>query len=141
MMANDYQIEYTDTPEWDIIGGGISDYNKQQAGDDHPKRLCYVLKAPDQTVVGGVIGVVFWDWLYIDLMYLPETLRGQGYGSQLLTQIEEQAHRLGARHVHLDTFSFQAPEFYQRHGYRVFGELQDFPHGHTRYYLTKELVG
>ena len=138
-MANGYKIEYTDTPEWDIIGGWISDYNKAQAGDDHPQRLCFVLKAPDQSVVGGVIGIVFWDWLYVDLMYLPEALRGQGYGSQLLTLIEDEARRRGARHVHLDTFSFQAPEFYQRHGYRVFGELPDFPPGHTRYYLTKEL--
>ena len=138
-MTDDYTITYTDQPEWDIIGGGISDYNKAQTGDDHPKRLCFVVKAADETVVGGVIGVVFWDWLYIDLMYLPEALRGRGYGSQLLTLIEDEARRRGARHVHLDTFSFQAPEFYQRHGYRVFGELPDFPPGHTRYYLTKEL--
>lgn len=44
-----------------------------------------------------------------------------------------------ARHAYLDTFSFQAPGFYQRAGYRVFGELPDFPAGHRRYFMTKEL--
>ena len=138
-MTEDYTITYTDHPEWDVIGGGISDFNRQQGGDDHPQRLCFVVKAPDQTVAGGVIGIVYWDWLYIDLMWLPDALRGRGYGHQLLTQIEQEARRRGARHVHLDTFSFQAPEFYKQHGYHVFGELPDFPAGHTRYYLTKEL--
>jgi GNAT superfamily N-acetyltransferase len=139
MLANGYQIEYTDTPEWDIIGGGLTKFNHQHAGDDRPQRLCFALKAPDGTVVGGVIGIVYWDWLAVDLLFLPEALRGQGYGSQLLTLIEAEGRRRGARHVHLDTFSFQAPEFYERHGYRIFGELPDFPPGHTRYYLTKEL--
>jgi GNAT superfamily N-acetyltransferase len=138
-MTEEYTITFTDQPAWDIIGGGITDFNQQHAGDEHPQRLCFALKAPDGTVVGGVIGIVYWDWLAVDLMYLPEALRGQGYGSQLLALIEEEGRRRGARHVHLDTFSFQAPEFYQRHGYRVFGQLQDFPPGHTRYYLTKEL--
>jgi len=138
-MTDEYTITFTDEPEWDIIGGGISSFNRQQAGHDHPQRLCFVLKASDQSVLGGVIGIVYWDWLYVDLMWLPEALRGQGYGSRLLTLIEEEGRQRGARHVHLDTFSFQAPEFYKRHGYRVFGELSDFPPGHTRYYLTKDL--
>lgn len=139
-MTNDYTITFTDQPAWDIIGGGLTIFNHQHAGDDRPQRLCFVLKVPDGAIVGGVIGIVYWDWLAVDLLYLPEELRGQGYGSQLLTVIEEEGRRRGARHVHLDTFSFQAPEFYQRHGYRIFGELSDFPPGHTRYYLTKELT-
>jgi ribosomal protein S18 acetylase RimI-like enzyme len=72
-------------------------------------------------------------------MWVREELRGRAYGRSLLTLAEEEARQRGARHAHLDTFSFQAPGFYERHGYRVFGELQDFPRGHRRYYLTKEL--
>jgi GNAT superfamily N-acetyltransferase len=140
-MPEDYQIEYTDSPEWNIIGGGISDYNTQQAGDDHGKNLCFILKAPDGSVVGGVIGATYWDWLYINLMWLKEELRRCGYGSRLLALAEEEGSQRGAKHAYLDTFSFQAPEFYKKNGYRVFGELQDFPTGHARYFMVKELKG
>ena len=138
-MEDEFQIVSVDQPEWDVIGGGISDFNRQHAGDDNPRRLCFVVKGLDQVIVGGVIGITYWDWLSIDLIWVKEELRGRGYGHRLLTLIEDAARQRGARHVHLDTFSFQAPDFYKRHGYRVFGELQDFPPGHTRYYLTKEL--
>lgn len=67
-MNDDYTIAYLDQPAWDIIGQGITDYNTQQAGEDHVKRLCFVVYAPNQEIVGGVIGATYWDWLYIDLM-------------------------------------------------------------------------
>jgi len=138
-MDEEYEIVYAEAPEWDIIGGGINDYNKRQAGDENAQRLCFVLKGPDQTVLGGVIGITYWDWLYIDLMWIQEEFRGRGFGHRLLTLAEDKARQRGAKHVYLDTFSFQAPGFYQKHGYRVFGELQDFPAGHQRYFLTKQL--
>ena len=138
-MDEDYQIVYTETPEWDVIGGGINEYNQQQAGEEHGKRLCFVLKGPDQAILGGVIGITYWDWLYIDLMWLQEGLRQRGFGRRLLALAEEEARQRGAKHVYLDTFSFQAPDFYKKQGYRIFGELQDFPAGHTRYFLTKAL--
>jgi len=65
--------------------------------------------------------------------------RGRGYGHRLLTLAEEEGRKRGAEHAYLDTFSFQAPDFYKQHGYHVFGELSDFPQGHRRYYLTKQL--
>ena len=138
-MNDSYQIEAVDQPAWAIIGGGISAYNKQQAGPDNGQNHCFVLKAPDGEVVGGVTAATHWNWLYIDLMWLKEGVRGQGYGRKLLQLAEEEGRRRGATHAHLDTFSFQAPGFYQKQGYEVFGELKDFPPGHTRYYLVKEL--
>ena len=138
-MDEEYQIVSVDQPEWDIIGGGINAYNTRHAGDEHAKRLCFVLKGPDQAVLGGVIGITYWDWLYIDLMWIQEELRGRGFGHKLLTLAEEEARGRGAKNVYLDTFSFQAPDFYKKHGYRVFGELPDFPPGHQRYFLTKQL--
>lgn len=138
-MSEKYEILYLEKPEWGIIGGGISDYNTQQAGDDNGQNLCFVLKAPDDEIVGGVIGATYWDWLYVNLMWVKEELRGRGYGGHLLTLAEDEARKRGAKHSYLDTFSFQAPDFYKKHGYRVFGELQDFPAGHQRYFLTKQL--
>ena len=141
-MDEEYQIAYVDKPEqsaWGIIGRGIGTYNRQQAGEEKFQRLCFVLRAADQAIVGGVIGELYWGWFHLDLLWIQEDLRGRGYGHQLLTRVEDEARQRGAKHVYLDTFSFQAPSFYQRHGYRVFGELEDFPPGHQRYFLTKQL--
>ena len=129
--------------EWSAIGGGINQYNKQQAGDTHHQGLCFMLyvddDAKDGEAVGGIVGSTYWDWLYVDLLWLREDLRGQGYGHQLLTAAEDEARQRGAKNAYLDTFSFQAPDFYEQHGYRVFGTLDDFPAGHQRFFLTKAL--
>ena len=138
-MDEKYQIVYQDEPEWSIIGGGIVAYNKEQAGDNNRKSICYVIRDAEGTIEGGIIGSTYWDWLYIDLLWIKEELRGCGYGHRLLTLTEEEARKRGAKNAYLDTFSFQAPTFYKQHGYRVFGELNNFPEGHQRYFLTKQL--
>ena len=140
-MNKEYEIVYVEHPDdaWGIIGQGINDYNNQQAGDQNSQILCYVLRGPDQKVSGGVIAQIYWDWLYVDLMWMKEEVRHRGYGSRLLTLVEDEARKRGAKHAHLDTFSFQAPGFYEKLGYHVFGELKDFPQGHQRYFYTKQL--
>lgn len=138
-MDEEYQIVYIAQPAWEIIGGGITEYNTQQAGDDGGKNLCFVLRSPDQEIVGGVIGATYWNWLYINLMWIKEEFRGRGFGHQLLTLAEQEARQRGAEYAYLDTFSFQAPDFYKKHGYEVFGELNDFPPGRQRYFLSKKL--
>lgn len=141
-MDEVYRIVYVVEPgqtEWMTIGGGIGAYNEAQAGDDSSQSLCFVVRGPDEEIVGGLIGATHYGWLYVDLMWLKEEFRGLGYGHQLLTLAEDEARKRGATQAYLDTFSFQAPDFYKRHGYEVFGELSDFPPGHTRYYLMKQL--
>ncbi len=141
-MEKTYRIAHVDNPEesaWGIIGRGISTYNRQQTGDNQFQRLCFALYAPDHTIVGGILGEIYYEWFHIDLLWLEEALRGQGYGHRILTIAEEEARQRGAKNAYLDTFSFQAPEFYKKHGYRVFGELQNFPPGHQRYFLAKQL--
>ena len=141
-MGEEYQIVYVDKPgesEWGTIGPGISRYNEQQAGDDKSQSLCFVLYGPDQEIVGGVIGSTYWNWLHIDLLWLKDKLRGHGHGHRLLMRAEQEARQRGAKNAYLDTFSFQAPDFYKQHGYQIFGELADFPAGHQRYFMTKQL--
>lgn len=141
-MDAEYQIVFVDHPEqsaWGIIGQGINAFNQQQAGEDGSQIICFVVQGPDQQILGGVIAAIYWDWLYIDLMWMQEDLRGLGYGSRLLTLAEDEARRRGAKHAFLDTFSFQAPGFYEKHGYHVFGELRDFPPGFHRYFMTRQL--
>ena len=138
-MSDDYRIEQADKPAWGVIGPAISEFNKEQAGEDNARSLCFVLLGPGDEILGGIIGATYWDWLHVDLMWINKDLRGRGYGHQLLTLAEDEARLRGAKQAYLDTFSFQAPGFYQKHGYQVFGELEGFPAGHQRYFLTKQL--
>ena len=141
-MKDNYQILYVEKPEesaWGIIGRGLSAYNKQQAGEEKFQRLCFVLQSSENEIVGGALGELYWEWFHLDLLWLKDELRGHGYGHRLLLQIENEARQRGAKNVFLDTFSFQAPDFYKQHGYQVFGELKDFPPGHQRYFLSKQL--
>jgi len=143
-MDEAYEIVYVEKPEeaaWGIIGQGLQKFNVQIAGEEQFQRLCFAVRNSKQEIVGGALGELYWEWFHLDLMWLKEDLRGRGLGHRLLQAIEDEARRRGAKNVFLDTFSFQAPEFYQRHGYRVFGELADFPPGHRRYFLTKRLAG
>ncbi len=141
-MEEEYKIACIEEPgdiPWATVGGGVSDYNTQQAGDDQGRNLCFVLRGPDEEVVGGIIGETHWNWLYINLMWIRDELRGRGYGQRLLVLAEEEGRKRGAEFAYLDTFSFQAPGFYQKYGYEVFGQLAEFPPGHQRYYMKKAL--
>jgi GNAT superfamily N-acetyltransferase len=141
-MDQEYSIIYVDKPEegaWETIGRGLEHYNEQYAGDSGFQRLCFVLQGPGGEVAGGAVGEIYWDWFHLDLLWLQEDLRGKGHGRALLKCMEDEARRRGAKHVFLDTFSFQAPRFYTRLGYEVFGELPGFPPGHKRYFLKREL--
>lgn len=141
-MEAEVQIVAVDKPEdsvWGIIGSGLDAFNLQNAGEYHFQRLCFAAQAPEGKVIGGVLGEMYWNWLHIDILWVDEAWRGHGFGQRLLLQIEEAARQRGARHVFLDTFSFQAPGLYEKAGYRLYGELPGFPEGHTRYFYTKQL--
>ena len=136
----EYQIVYVEKPEesaWGILGNGIDTFNKQQAGEYQFQRLCVALQTAEQEIMGGALGELYWGWFHLDLLWVKEEIRHHGFGGRLLARIEDEACQRGAKGIFLDTFSFQAPAFYQKHGYRIFGELPDFPEGHQRYFLEK----
>jgi GNAT superfamily N-acetyltransferase len=105
--------------------------------DYHPVSI--FLRDEAGRLQGGIFGYTWGRWLHVENLWVAEPLRGGGYGSRLLKAAEEEARAYGCHGVYLETFDFQAPEFYRRHGYEVFGELPDFPPGHTQYYLRKTL--
>lgn len=90
-------------------------------------------------LVGGVVARVNWSWLHVSLVWVAEELRGGGLGALLLAAAEDEGRTRGCRHAHLDTFSYQARPFYERHGWRVFATLDDYPEGHQRFFLRKDL--
>ena len=91
-------------------------------------------------LVGGLVGEIGWEWLFVELLWISEAYRGRGLGTKLIEAAEREATRRGARHAYLDTFDFQARPFYEHQGYKVFGTLDDYPPGHQRFFLMKDLA-
>ena len=90
--------------------------------------------------LGGLTGETFGNWLCIQYLFVGERLRGQGIGSKLLEAAEAEAGQRGCRYAFVDTFSFQAPAFYENHGYCEVFTLENYPYTGKRHYYTKELL-
>jgi len=90
--------------------------------------------------VGGAYGWCYGGWFFLHYFYLPEDLRGGGHGRALIARIEAEARARGCIGAWLDTFSFQAPGFYEKQGYTRFGTLPDQPPGHARPFLLKRFT-
>lgn len=125
----------------EIIRQGLGRYNTAHTGDDQRQPLAIVVRDDQGQVQGGLLGMIYWNWLVINILWLHEDLRGQGLGRQLMQMAERVAIEHGCYAVHLDTFDFQAPDFYLKLGYTVWGRLDDLPAGHSRFYLKKILAG
>jgi GNAT superfamily N-acetyltransferase len=90
-------------------------------------------------MVAGATGQTAWAWLYIGRLWVAEELRGAGLGTRIVRRLESEAKARGCTGAWLDTFDFQAKPFYEKLGYRLFGELADFPPGHARHFLWRPL--
>lgn len=93
----------------------------------------------EDKVIAGLYGNIYWGWFDLDRLWVDSDFNGRGFGSRLLEEGEKQARLLGATHVKLTTFSFQAKSFYERYGYMVTGVLHDYPPGSDYYMMKKEL--
>jgi GNAT superfamily N-acetyltransferase len=121
------------------IGDGLKGYNRAAGHNLDRTEFCVTHRGPDGTVLGGAKCSAGSGMMYIEWLWLDATLRGSGIGRAMLACAEDEGRRRGCSAVHLDTFSFQAPKFYEAAGYRVFGTL-DYPAtGSIRYYLVKPL--
>ena len=114
-------------------------FNTEKVGDDGHTPLNIVEYDEGGNIIGGILGGTYWGWLYVDILWVHENHRRSGIGSKLLCAAEKEAKSRGCHHVHLDTMSWQAPDFYKKHGYTVVGILPDIPKGNQKYLLMKEL--
>jgi GNAT superfamily N-acetyltransferase len=137
-----YIINNCDEKDEKMIVNGIIDYNNskvpytQDVPFQYPKYKILI----DGEFAGGILGKLYcWDCLYIDILFVVEKYRNMGVGKALLDNIENYGKKNGAYLIHLDTFDFQAKDFYLKNGYSVFGELTNCPKSHSRYFMKKEL--
>ncbi|WP_127509170.1 GNAT family N-acetyltransferase [Paenibacillus humicus] len=131
---------------YDFLTAKLKEFNNEQSFHHREKRkegaiqpLHIMLKDDEGSWRGGLTAQVLWGWLEIGYFWLEEEFRGRGTGSGLLAQAEELARQMGAVRSKVTTFSFQAREFYERYGYEVVGEIEDYPPGSSYYFLVKKL--
>jgi ribosomal protein S18 acetylase RimI-like enzyme len=129
----------------DELRHAISDrldlFNVATTGLDAWHSVAVVLRGPDDEIVGGVLGDIWGGWLHVTYLWVAAPYRGHGYGRDLLRAAERFAIDRGCRAARLETFGFQAPGFYEKLGYQVFGVLDDCPPGHQQFFLRRDLGG
>ena len=117
----------------------LKGYNLERFGPADWKDLVIPLKDDHGTVIGGLSGHTARGWLYTALLFIPDTLRGQGLGPKLLGMAEGEARRRGCTGAYIDTMNPDALALYQRCGYTIFGQIDDYGDGLTLTYLKKNL--
>jgi GNAT superfamily N-acetyltransferase len=113
---------------WNVRVTGFKDYAPAY----------FFLRDEGGAIKGGVLAYVWGGWLHVDILYLADELRGQGWGTKLMEAAHAIGREKGASGAYLDTFDWQARPFYERLGYELVFEVPGIPEGHTRYYMRKQ---
>jgi GNAT superfamily N-acetyltransferase len=125
----------------EVIRHGLATYNTTRFRPSDNTTLDVLVRTDNSgEVLGGLLGHTSYRLFFLDVFYLPEELRGAGLGSRIIALAEDEARRRGCTAAFVYTVTFQAPEFYERHGYRRFGEVVCPPDGATRIFLSKTLA-
>ena len=140
---NNYTVSGCNGSDKAFLVDKLVDYNLSQVPATQEENFIdlsrKVLSEDGKILAGIIVRMYCWRCIYIDTFWIDESMRGEGLGTLLLEEVEKVAKENGSHLIHLDTFDFQAKDFYLAHGYSVFGELEDCPKGHTRYFMSKVL--
>jgi GNAT superfamily N-acetyltransferase len=117
----------------------LSLYNAGATGRSDFYNVNIFLKGEKGEILGGLLGYVWSDWLYVSILWVDDALRGKGNATRLMDAAEDYARQRGCHSASLDTHSFQARPFYEKRGYELFGTLDDYPKGHKKFFLKKRL--
>jgi len=132
----------TDTPapaDREAILDGLNAFNREETGGADAQPLAVLIQGERGVTTGGLLGRTWLDWLYIELLYVPDGLRGTGVGRDVMLRAEAEARARGCIGIWLNTFSFQARGFYEKLGFTLIGQIDDYPIGHQRFFLQKRL--
>lgn len=139
-----YRIEDCIDNDAEYICDRLVEYNLSQV----PQRQKIAFEALDKklvddsgNIIAGIVAKMYcWNVVYLDILWVSEEHRREGLGTYLLKELEQTAKSKGVTLIHLDTFDFQAKNFYIKNGYELFGTLDECPQGgHCRYYFKKYL--
>ena len=125
--------------EIEFVNNALEKFNNMHVGPDNHLLLNIVEYDENQNVIAGILGGTYWGWLHIDILWVDENFRSKKIGSRLLIAAENEAKKRGCHSVHVDTMSWQAPEFYKKHGYELISELDNIPNGYKKFHFIKRL--
>lgn len=142
-MTKEHRILRAEETEKQYIRRRLIEYNAEHVPEKLKSKyeeINLAIKDEAGKVLGGLLGVVCWNWVEVDILWVDPAYRKQGYGNRLLTQIEQIAAEQNCTFIKLNTFSFQAPEFYRKNGYVEYAALENAPTGSTHYYFKKDMM-
>ncbi len=122
-----------------IVNAKFHQYNIERTGDPNYEALAISLRDHDGQVTGGLLGCLYAGWLHIEVLWIEEALRNRGIGGQLISEAETVAIERKCAGSYIETSSPEARRLYQRLGYEIFETLDNYPKGHQKYFLKKDL--
>lgn len=132
-------VEHPSEAERRSVLDGLLAFNARYIPDENYTPVALLIESAAGEAQGGLVGAIYWNAFFVDLLWVAEDLRGSGVGRALMLQAEAYARSRRCAIMHLDTMSFQARGFYEKLGFSVFGTMTGYPHGIERYYLVKHL--
>lgn len=120
-----------------VLTDMIRQFNQQFFQPSQWQSVAVFAKDDAGSIVGGALGEIGCDWLYLRILVVQENLRGQGIGSKILKVFEQEGQKQECVGVHLETLEFSAQSFYEQHGYTVFAIQKNYPKGYSRYFMQK----
>ena len=135
----EFKLENTESERTHELANLIRAYNRANREPSKSEPLNIYLEDEQENLVAGMVAETFGNWLEIEYLYVSDELRGQGIGSKILKMAERESKERGCKYSFVDTFNFQAPKFYEKHGYKEVFALKKYPYTGERYYYTKEL--
>ena len=136
-----YVIKESNNDEAELVIDKLVNYNLSKVPNTQEELFMWinrVIKNNNNEIISGINSKMYcWNCLYIDSLYVDDKYRNNGLGRKLLEEIEIIAKEKGCKLIHLDTFDFQAKDFYLKQGYEIFGILDECPENHKRYYMKK----
>ena len=142
-MTLDVKITKSDENESKYIRKKLIEYNNEHVADDLKsiyEEVNLTVKDEAGKVIAGLLSVVCWNWLEVDILWVDKDCRGMGLGAKLLSEVEDIAKQKGCTFIQLNTFSFQAPDFYVKQGFKEIAVIDGSPRGFKHYYFKKDLV-
>jgi uncharacterized damage-inducible protein DinB/ribosomal protein S18 acetylase RimI-like enzyme len=123
--------------EMETLDSRLTEFNKANTGRDDYSPLRLVIRDHDRSMIAGLKAITVWDWLYVEMLWVSENHRRSGFGSRLLKHAERVAKDRGCIGSCLSSFTFQAPEFYEKHGYGIFGQIENYPDDSSIFFFSK----